>query len=260
MKVAQQGFPQRAGSGEMKNNLLEMQSYIPAAQTTSASLLLYIWHLSENKIGKIKKQSLSKTEHSPNAAYSLPLVKMFICADIFRWVWNANAPFLTLIFHRVHWLHLLVFIQETTTKNLQLLQTRVTSTLSCVWLRCVYTFLAEEMKRQWAAAPGPSCSNELERGEAPTVPRELGSVPLRAGACGQPTATCDEGGTVLRMRPNERSPLASPSDVGQDEVRDTPICCRLCQRLANPGGLQEYRSHTLVSYSRKLPDAINIDF
>lgn len=58
MKVTEQGLPQRAGTGEMKNNLLEMQSYTPAAQTTIEILLLYIWHLSENKIGKIKKQSL----------------------------------------------------------------------------------------------------------------------------------------------------------------------------------------------------------
>lgn len=45
---------------------------------------------------------------------------------------NANAPLLMLIFHGVHWLHLLVFRQETATKNLQLLQTWVTKTLSCV--------------------------------------------------------------------------------------------------------------------------------
>lgn len=71
-------------------------------------------------------------EHSPNTVYGLPLVKMFICIDIFRWVLNANAPFLMPIFHGVHWLHLLVFIRETTTENLQLLQTWVTNTLSCV--------------------------------------------------------------------------------------------------------------------------------
>lgn len=57
MKVTDQRFPQRAGTGEMKTNLLEMQSYKPAAQTTIEILLFYIWHLSENKQGKIKKQS-----------------------------------------------------------------------------------------------------------------------------------------------------------------------------------------------------------
>lgn len=242
----------------MKNNLLETQSYIPAAQTTIASLLLYIWHLSENKIGKIKKRSLSKTEHSPNAVYGLPLVKMFICADIFRWASNANAPFLMLIFRRVHWLHLLVFIKETTTKNLQLLQTWVTSTLWCVWLRCVYTFLAEEMKRRQAAGREPSCSSELEQGDVPAVPREpepAVSPPQRA-----PEPAGNEAGTMLHVQPNERSPFMSPSDLGQDEVRDTPICWRLCQWLANLASLQTYSSHTLISYLRKLPDAINTDF
>lgn len=53
MKVTEQGFPQRAGTGEVKNNLLEMQLYTSAAQTTTEILLLYIWHLSENKTGKI---------------------------------------------------------------------------------------------------------------------------------------------------------------------------------------------------------------
>lgn len=147
MKVTEQDIPWRPGTGEMRNNLLEMQWYTPAAQTTTEILFFYIWHLSENKLGKIRKQSLYRTEHSPKAVYGLPLVKMFICIDIFRWVLNANAPSLMPIFHGVHWLHLLVFIRETTTKNLQLLQTWVTNTLSCVWLWCTYTFLAEEMKR-----------------------------------------------------------------------------------------------------------------
>lgn len=76
---------------------------------------------------------------------------MFIWIYIFRWVLNAKAPFLMPIFHGDRWLHLLVFIWERTTKNLQLLQTRVTRTLSCVWLWCTSTFLVEEMKGDQAA-------------------------------------------------------------------------------------------------------------
>lgn len=91
---------------------------------------------------------------------------MFICIDKFRWVLNANAPLLMLIFHGDHWLHLLVFRQETTTKNLQLLQTWVTNTLSCVWLWWADAFLAEEMKRQQAAT-----RKHHARPAAPTSPR-----------------------------------------------------------------------------------------
>lgn len=91
---------------------------------------------------------------------------MFICIDKFRWVLNANAPLLMLIFHGDHWLHLLVFRQETTTKNLQLLQTWVTNTLSCVWLWWADAFLAEEMKRQQAAI-----RKHHARPAAPTSPR-----------------------------------------------------------------------------------------
>lgn len=49
MKATEQCFP-RAGTGEMKNNLFEKQSYTPAAQATTEILLLCLWHLSENKI------------------------------------------------------------------------------------------------------------------------------------------------------------------------------------------------------------------
>lgn len=58
MKMTEQGFPQRADTGEMKNNLYEKQSYTPPAHATTEILLLYVWHLSENKMGKTKKLGL----------------------------------------------------------------------------------------------------------------------------------------------------------------------------------------------------------
>lgn len=47
MKVTEQGFPQRAGTGEMKNNLFEKQSYTPAAHTSTEILLLCLWQRTE---------------------------------------------------------------------------------------------------------------------------------------------------------------------------------------------------------------------
>lgn len=58
MEVIEQGFPQRAGTGEMKNNLSEKQSYTPAPHATTEILLLCVWHLSENKMRRTKKLSL----------------------------------------------------------------------------------------------------------------------------------------------------------------------------------------------------------
>lgn len=64
-----------------------------------------------------------------------------------------------------------------------------------------------------------SRSEELEHQEACAVPWELSSFPLCAGACG--AAHCgfipagNEGGTVLRRQPKERSRLTSPPDSGR---------------------------------------------
>lgn len=59
MKVTEHGFPHRAGTGEMKNNLFEKQSHTPAPHATTEILLLCVWHLSENKMGG-KKSSIFK--------------------------------------------------------------------------------------------------------------------------------------------------------------------------------------------------------
>lgn len=132
------------------------------------------------------------------------------------------------IFHRVHWLHLLVFIQETTTKNLQLLQTWVTNTLSCVWLWCTYTFLVEEMKRHQAAIqkhhtrPAAPKSSNVKKS-----PLSHGSSAASFGVLEpavQPTAAWSQesagnkGGTLLRTQPNTCSlNISSWLRAGQDK-------------------------------------------
>lgn len=204
---------------------------------------------------------------------------MFICIDIFRWALNANAPFFLPIFHGVHWLHLLIFILETTTKKLQLLQTWVTNTLSCVWLWCTYTFLVEEMKRHQAAVRKHHARQQLQR--APTSR----SLCCPRGAQQLPSACWSLRCSPPRLGPGSQQAikvvlcficsqtsalLMSPSDSGQDEVGDTLICCHLCQWLTDldgvtawvhyQGSLQEHWGCTLINCLRKLPDVINIDF
>lgn len=118
-----------------------------------------------------------------------------------------------LIFQGVHWLHLLVFIQETTTKNLQFLQTWVTNTLSCVWLWCTYTFLVEEMKRHQAAIrkhharPAAPKSSNVKK---PALSHRSSAASLGVlEPAVQPTAAWSQesagskGGTLLRTQPNE---------------------------------------------------------
>ena len=185
-----------------------------------------------------------------------------------------------LIFHEVHWLHLLVFIRETTTKNLQLLQPWVTNTLSCVWLWSTYTFLVEEMKRHQAAIrkhhARPATPNSSNVKKSPLSHGSSAASLCVLEPAVQPTAAWSQesagnkGGTLFRMQPNECSLLMSPSDSGQDKARDTLICCHLRQWLADPdggtasvhyqGSLQEHCCHTLINYLRKLPDVLNIDF
>lgn len=118
-------------------------------------------------------------------------------------------------FHGVHWLHLLVFIQETTTKNLQLLQTWVTNTLSCVWLWCTYTFLVEEMKRHQAAIwkhharPDAPKSWNIKKSPLPHGSSAASLCVLEPAV--QPTVAQPQesaghgGGALLRQQPKECS-------------------------------------------------------
>lgn len=188
---------------------------------------------------------------------------MFICIDIFRWVLNTNAPLLTSIFHGVQWLHLLVFRQETTTKNLQLLQTWVTKTLSCVWLWSTYTFFEEEMKRQPAATQRhhawPAATQHSEVRTSPLPHRSFGT----AHCCSQKPAG-SKGDLCLAYCPKMLS--ISWLDFGQPPwsfafrpVADWP---RWKQGFStsHQGSLEEHCCHTLMSYFGKLPKVVNTDF
>lgn len=140
------------------------------------------------------------------------------------------------VFHGDRWLHLLVFIWERTTKNLQLLQTRVTHTLSCVWLWCTSTFLVEEMKGHQAAE---STTRDQLLWAAPTS-RSL-PVPaasLGAGACGAGTVAWSQepAGNKGGNSASESKPGLSlnASLLAHGKVRDTLICCHL-PRAGWPG-------------------------
>lgn len=180
------------------------------------------------------------------------------------------------IFHGDRWLHLLVFIWERTTKNLQLLQTRVTHTLSCVWLWCTSTFLAEKMKGHQAAE---SSTQDQLLWAAPT-PRSL--------CCPSSFPGCwSLWGSPLWLGPKSQQAIkvvlcfthtAKPglslnvSLVTQGKARrgihwsaaiytsDWMTWVGRCSIRRISGKLQESYGHTLINNFKKLPHVMNTDF
>lgn len=151
MKVTEQGFPKGLALGKWKTTCLRSSHIHQLHMSLLKSSFCMFGICQRIKRGKQKSSVFKGQSTHPRLFMACPLLKMFIWIYIFRWVLNAKTPFLMPIFHGDGWLHLLVFIWERTTKNLQLLQTRVTHTLSCVWLWCTSTFLVEEMKGRQAA-------------------------------------------------------------------------------------------------------------